>query len=49
MKKKSWEPFGSCLLNSTANPAQFLTTTKLTEKCNSHQNENLIDPQIHLT
>ena len=22
-KKKSWEPFGSCLLNSTANPAQF--------------------------
>ena len=21
--KKSWEPFGSCLLNSTANPAQF--------------------------
>ena len=23
MKKKSWEPFRSCLLNSTANPAQF--------------------------
>ena len=23
MKKKSWEPFGSCLLNSTANPAHF--------------------------
>ena len=23
MKKMSWEPFGSCLLNSTANPAQF--------------------------
>ena len=22
-KKKSWEPFGSYLLNSTANPAQF--------------------------
>ena len=22
-KKKSWEPFGSCLLNSTANPAQI--------------------------
>ena len=22
MKKKSWEPFGSYLLNSTANPAQ---------------------------
>ena len=21
--KKSWEPFGSCLLNSTANPTQF--------------------------
>ena len=21
--KKLWEPFGSCLLNSTANPAQF--------------------------
>ena len=21
--KKSWEPFGSCLLNSTANPAHF--------------------------
>ena len=23
MKKKSWEPFRSCLLNSTANPAHF--------------------------
>ena len=23
MKKKSWEPFRSCLLNSTANPANF--------------------------
>ena len=23
IKKKSWEPFRSCLLNSTANPAQF--------------------------
>ena len=23
MKKKSWEPFGSYLLNSTANPAHF--------------------------
>jgi hypothetical protein len=22
--KKSWEPFSICLLNSTANPAQFL-------------------------
>ena len=22
-KSKSWEPFRSCLLNSTANPAQF--------------------------
>ena len=22
-KKKSWEPFGSCLLNSTVNPANF--------------------------
>ena len=23
MKKKSWEPFRSCLLNGTANPAHF--------------------------
>ena len=23
MKKKSWEPFGSYLLNSSANPVQF--------------------------
>ena len=23
VKKKSWEPFRICLLNSTANPAQF--------------------------
>jgi hypothetical protein len=22
-KNKTWKPFGSCLLNSTANPAQF--------------------------
>ena len=22
-RKKSWEPFGNCLLNSTANPADF--------------------------
>ena len=23
LKNKSWEPFGSCLLNSTANPAKL--------------------------
>ena len=27
--KKSWEPFGSCLLNSTANPAHFHLKTLL--------------------
>ena len=25
--KKTWEPFGSCLLNTTANPAHFGWTT----------------------
>ena len=27
-KLKSWEPFRSCLLNSTANPAQFTVTNE---------------------